>query len=205
MKHLAAYSVLALIGFLLGPIAGAAEPITIQSITAAGSACPEGTVSITIAPDNRSFSVLFDQALVQSSQDNPIENKLCELTIQSRVSAGWKFNLYSNDFRGFSQVDKSSVTFQRTSYYRLNLKNKWQLLKQSKKQFTTPFNDNYLINHKLKLEQPKVVRNEDHVETIKVQLQLVSRSSKQKQTSAQLALDSFDGMVEGSKDLCSHQ
>ncbi len=179
-----------------------ASPITVQSIVANGDGCPDGTASITLSPDQRSFSVLFDQALVQTSNSLEIENKTCELTIVSNVPAGWKFNMHATDYRGFSQVDPGSITFQRTSYYRLTSKDKWALFKRSKKEFSSDFNDNYIVSHGFKLEQPQKQRCTDHLETIKIQVQLVARSKPHRTTSAQLALDSVDGTVEGIKEVC---
>lgn len=181
------------------------SPITIHSISANGSACPEGSAAITLAPDHRSFSVLFDQAVAQSSSDNPSDDKICELTIVSKVPAGWKINLHTNDFRGFSQVDKGSQALQRTSYYQLTPRRTWTLLKRGKKAFKPGFNDNYTLTQKLPVAQWKKQVCQDHLETITVQIQLASWSRTHKSTMAQLALDSFDGSVEGVKHACHYQ
>ena len=180
------------------------SPVTIQSLSAAGAACPEGTVAITLAPDRRSFSVLFDQALVQSSPTEPLADKICEITIVSKVPAGWKLNLYSNDFRGFSQVEKGSQTFQRTSYYRLTPQRTWKLLRRGKKTFKPGFNNNYSLSHKLPVYQSSLQKCQDHFETITVQIQLASLSRTNKTGTAELALDSFDGGVQGLKHACNY-
>ncbi len=180
------------------------SPVSIQNVSVSGSGCPEGSAAIIISPDQTAFSVLLDQSIAQSDTQTPLTQKVCELTIVSKVPAGWKFNLHTTDFRGFSQVDPGSETFQRTSYYSLSQSQKWSLIRQSKKTFTPNFNDNYFIEHLLKTEQPRRVRCVDHLETIKVQVQLVARSNKKRTTSAQIALDSVDGIVEGTKEgVCS--
>lgn len=197
-----------LLPFLLGPslllsIAHAQPaPITIESITASGSGCPDNTAAITLAPDQRSFSVLFDHAMVESSNVQNVGEAVCELTIVNKVSAGWKMSLHTNDFRGFSQVDKGSRTFQRTSYYRLTPNNRWNLVRRNQRNFKPPFNDNFIIHHEVKFPQAPREKCVDHFETVTVQVQMVSFSNSNRTTSAQMALDSFDGAITGQKQTC---
>jgi hypothetical protein len=193
-----------LMGFFLSyTTANASEsPVTIQSISAHGNACPEGSVAITIAPDQRSFTVLFDQAVVESSIHSRIQQKTCSLTIVSHVPAGWLFNIHSNDTRGFSQVEKGSSAFHRTSYYQLTSEKRWLLIDRTFSNFKPTTNDNFLIHHKTRTLQPSRLRCKDHLETITVQIQVGALSLTRKPTSAQVALDSFDGTVEGSRHIC---
>lgn len=178
------------------------SPITIQNITAHGDACPEGSTSITLAPDQKSFTVLFDQALVESSIHSRFQHRTCSLTIVSHVPAGWLFNLHSDDSRGFYQVEKGSSAFQRTSYYQLTPEKRWILVNRTQSNFRPTTSDNFLIHNQTKTLQSSRVRCKDHLETVTVQIQIGAMSLTRKPTSAQIALDSFDGTVEGSRQIC---
>ncbi|MEY4615939.1 MAG: hypothetical protein RJB66_899 [Pseudomonadota bacterium] len=178
--------------------------VTIQSISTSGEGCPEGQTAVTIAPDQKSFSVLFDQLLTESNQQTPLSQKECYLTITSKVPAGWRYVFHADDYRGFAQSEKGSQSTLRLFYHWLNPKNRWVLIGKKQKQFNTNFNDNFTIHKDAKILQPQRHRCEEHLETVHIQIQMRSRSQTKMVTSSQMAIDSFDGRIEGLKQSCGY-
>jgi len=183
--------------FALGSSAVPTNPVTLDSISIQGPACPEGSASITIAPDQRSFSVLFDQATVQSNSQEPLADKYCEVTLVTNVPGGWRTNIYGQQLRGFSRVDPGSRAAQRLIYYKWTTKNRWKFIKATQTLFKKNEGEDFFISKKLKMTQRLPLRKTDHQEVTVVQIQLVAQSNTHKTTSAEVALDSFDGSVEG--------
>ncbi len=175
------------------------NPITIDNISANGSGCPDGTYTITIAPDQQTFSVLFDRATVFSNNSDKLDSKVCELTITANVPAGWGINKHTLDYRGFSQVDPGSKAFHRNIYYLLNSRKKWVHYGSKLKKFDSDFNDNYIFTNIFNIHQPLEHLCKARKEIIKIQMQITARSNSKSISSAQLAVDSIDGIIEGTR------
>jgi hypothetical protein len=71
----------------------------------AGSGCPQGTGSITLSPDNKQLSVLFDQFVVEAGKGTAVrQEKNCTLRIPVQVPAGFKASIVRIDYRGFNSI-----------------------------------------------------------------------------------------------------
>lgn len=68
-----------------------------------GSGCPAGTMSVAFAPDNLSFSILYDQfiAEVDSSQGLNRANIICDTYVPVSIPDGMQMEITRVDFRGF--------------------------------------------------------------------------------------------------------
>lgn len=69
---------------------------------AAGNGCPQGTMSVVFAPDNLSFSVLFDQFIAEAGGRQRRDNMSCTVTVPVEVPAGMQMEITRVDYRGFA-------------------------------------------------------------------------------------------------------
>lgn len=74
--------------------------------TARGSGCPAGTMRVAFAPDNLSFSVLFDQFVAEVGQGSRQRRDVmtCNVMIPVEIPAGMQMEITRVDFRGFVSV-----------------------------------------------------------------------------------------------------
>ena len=77
-----------------------------RQISYNGNGCPAGTASISLSPDNLTFSILFDKFLaeVTSSSLRPMDRKTCQVAIPITVPENMRVGITSVDYRGFSDV-----------------------------------------------------------------------------------------------------
>lgn len=82
-----------------------------------GSGCPKGSVSVAFAPDNLSFSVIYDKFVAGASGRKFFDYKTCSMVIPIRVPEGMKLSLTRVDYRGFvSLPDRTSFGYLRSLY-----------------------------------------------------------------------------------------
>jgi hypothetical protein len=89
---------------LISTFAFAAEPeFQVGKAWFAGSGCPKDTMSVTWAPDNLSFSVIFDQfvASVGPAEKKSFDRKSCNVIIPMTLPKGLSLVVEKVDFRGF--------------------------------------------------------------------------------------------------------
>jgi hypothetical protein len=75
-----------------------------------GTGCPQGTVSATLSPDQRSLSILFDQYIAQAG-GNTGQSRIaigCQLNIPFNVPAGYRVQVVKMDYRGFTSVPQGA-------------------------------------------------------------------------------------------------
>ena len=80
-----------------------AEAVELGRITSSGSGCPEGTVSATLAPDRKSFTVLLDQAQIEVGKSSGKSHAMqtCNLDIPIFSSPGKTWVIQRLDYRGY--------------------------------------------------------------------------------------------------------
>lgn len=119
MRHLI---ISLIIGMLSGP-ALADEPfpeagsVSISSFGANGTGCPEGSVAANISPDNRALTLLFDSYVIDSTEtESFINQKNCLINMSLKAPAGWRYALFSIDYRGFADLSQGASAHQETEY-----------------------------------------------------------------------------------------
>lgn len=76
-----------------------------RQITYSGSACPEGTVTVTMAPDNLSFSVFFDRFSSEVAPgQNGVDRKNCRIMVPLEIPEGMQLGITRTDYRGFAEL-----------------------------------------------------------------------------------------------------
>ncbi len=103
MKNIAAklFSVLALVASMNVQ----ADDIRLGIPGYGGPGCPAGTASVTLSPDQKSLSLIFDQFLVEAGGVNArVGRKSCNLAIPVHIPQGFSVSIISADYRGFTSV-----------------------------------------------------------------------------------------------------
>jgi hypothetical protein len=80
-----------------------------RQITYGGSGCPAGTVTVTMAPDNLSFSVFFDRfAMEVAPGQNGVDRKNCRILVPLQIPEGMQLGITRTDYRGFAELPARS-------------------------------------------------------------------------------------------------
>lgn len=71
-----------------------------------GTGCPTGTISVTLSPDNKALSLLFDQYQVQAggTSGRSFDRKSCNVAIPVHVPQGLSVSVLDVDYRGFNHL-----------------------------------------------------------------------------------------------------
>lgn len=82
----------------------------------AGTGCPNGSISATLSPDNRTLSVIFDNFSTEAMPAS-VDRKNCRLKIPVKVSPGFQVAIVKSDVRGFTSLPENSKTVVRTTHH----------------------------------------------------------------------------------------
>ena len=67
-----------------------------------GNGCPAGTASVTLSPDYKSLSLIFDQFIVEAGGANrSLERKSCSVAIPVHIPQGFSVSVINADYRGY--------------------------------------------------------------------------------------------------------
>jgi len=114
-----------------------------------GTGCPEGTVSVTLSPDQKSLSLLFDQYQLSVGGDTgkSFDRKSCNIAIPVHVPQGMSVSILKIDFRGFNHLPPSATSQFNVEYFFAGTKGP-----AFQKKFSGPLDEDYLINNELTAE-----------------------------------------------------
>jgi hypothetical protein len=75
-----------------------------------GSGCPQESASITLSPDKKSLSVIFDDYMVEAGGDTRkrIARKNCNLAIPVHVPQGYSMSIIDVDYRGYVSLPRKA-------------------------------------------------------------------------------------------------
>ncbi len=114
-----------------------------------GSGCPKNSVAITFAPDNLSFSVIYDKmvANLAAGDKRRQEIKACEIWIPVTLPSHSELSIDNIDYRGFVALPTAGHAAIHAGY------GFWPSVNQScqagghfTRKFAAPFMDEYLIS-----------------------------------------------------------
>lgn len=161
-----------------------------------GNGCPKGSVSIAFAPDNLSFSVLYDKmvANIAATDHRRNRHRACEILIPMTIPKNMALSLENIDYRGFAALPTNGRAVLQAAYgfwpsahgYRYD-GNHFQ------RKFKAPYMDEYQISTD--------AFDKDHKPTSacggRVYLRLGDHLhlQAQKGADAQITLDSVDGAL----------
>ncbi|MEU0882235.1 DUF4360 domain-containing protein [Lentzea sp. NPDC005914] len=93
--------------------------VTIDVVTVNGSGCPQGTVAVTMTPDNTAFHMVYSDyvALVGVGSRPTDSRKNCQLTLRVNAPQGYTYGISRVDYRGFVQLESGATGTERANYY----------------------------------------------------------------------------------------
>jgi len=66
-----------------------------------GTGCPANSASVTLSPDSKAISILFDQYVVEAGGAKSFDRKNCNIAIPVHVPQGYSVAVMAIDYRGF--------------------------------------------------------------------------------------------------------
>lgn len=114
-----------------------------------GTGCPDGTVSVTLSPDQKSLSLLFDQYQLSVGGDTgkSFDRKSCNIAIPVHVPQGLSVSILKIDFRGFNHLPQYATSQFNVEYFFAGTRGP-----SFQKKFSGPLDADYLINNELRAE-----------------------------------------------------
>lgn len=126
-----------------------ADDISLGAPGYGGTGCPAGTVSVTLSPDAKSLSLLFDeyQVAVGGETGKSFDRKSCNIAIPVHVPQGLSVSILKIDFRGFNHLPRSANSQFNVEYFFAGTKGP-----TFQRKFRGPLDEDYLINNELVAE-----------------------------------------------------
>ncbi len=142
-------SILLLSAMMLSAPVFAADDISLGTPGYGGTGCPAGTVSVTLSPDAKSLSLLFDQyqVAVGGQTGKSFDRKSCNIAIPVHVPQGLSVSILKIDFRGFNQLPQSATSQFNVEYFFAGTRGP-----SYQRKFRGPIAEDYLINNELAVQ-----------------------------------------------------
>jgi hypothetical protein len=115
--------ILKLIVFLLAGLwllsVNAADDISLGYPGYGGNGCPAGSASVTLSPDQKSLSLIFDQFMVEvgNSVGKKMDRKSCNIAIPVHVPQGISLSIVDVDYRGFNSLPSGATSRFSAEYF----------------------------------------------------------------------------------------
>ncbi|WP_186645577.1 DUF4360 domain-containing protein [Fluviispira vulneris] len=110
-----------------------------------GTGCPAGTARAAVSPDLKSFTMIFDEYVVEAQGSNSITRKNCQILVNFDFPQGWSYSLVRLDYRGFYSLSAGATAKQQSLYYFQGGLQQGRLYTQ----FTGPTQGDYTISDTL--------------------------------------------------------
>ena len=82
-----------------------------------GSGCPAGSARAVVAPDLKSFTMIFDNYIVNANGSNAMDRKNCQILVNLEFPQGWSYSIARMDYRGFYNISAGAYGTQQALYY----------------------------------------------------------------------------------------
>lgn len=111
-----------------------------------GSGCPSGTASVTLSPDQKSLSIIFDEFLVEAgaSSGKRMNRKNCNLAIPVHVPQGLSISVIDVDYRGFVSLPSGTMAQFNAEYFFAGMRGP-----RFTKRFSGALDQDYLLTNTL--------------------------------------------------------
>ncbi len=169
----------------------------------AGNGCPDGTMRVAFAPDNLSFSILFDNFVteLQPASNAKMARMSCNLIVPIQLPEGMQMQITRVDYRGFVELPAGTRATLNSS---LSYGGEGNRLRFNFN-FNGPTSDNYVVSSDVLTSNSTQSRddgNENHGDSeglpcggaisLKIQNQL-SLATQTSGVAAMATIDSIDG------------
>jgi len=82
-----------------------------------GNGCPSGSASVTLSPDQKSLSIIFDQFIVETDDYKRLDRKSCNIAIPVKVPQGYSISIIEADYRGFVSLPRGAQARLTAEYF----------------------------------------------------------------------------------------
>lgn len=82
-----------------------------------GTGCPAGSARAVVAPDLKSFTMIFDKYIVNAAGSNAMDRKNCQILVNLNFPQGWTYSIARMDYRGFYNISAGASGSQQALYY----------------------------------------------------------------------------------------
>lgn len=113
-----------------------------------GTGCPAGSASVSLSPDSKAISILFDQYVVEAGGAKSFDRKNCNIAIPVQVPNGYSVAVMAIDYRGFIGLTAGARATLSVNYF---LAGQGRGVSTSKT-FQGAVSDNYLKSDRLGIE-----------------------------------------------------
>ncbi|WP_341720081.1 DUF4360 domain-containing protein [Micromonospora sp. FIMYZ51] len=119
------------------------DQVVIDLVAMAGSGCRPGTADVAVSPDNKAFTTIYSDYLVQAGPGISVTEgrRNCQLNVLVHVPNGYTFAIVKVDYRGYGLLNRGAVANQLANYY-------FQGMTQTtttNHRIAAPLDDNWLI------------------------------------------------------------
>jgi hypothetical protein len=140
---------LAIAALLAGSVvatAAHADDIALGTPGYGGTGCPDGSASVTLSPDQKSLSILFDNYVVEAggSTNKAFDRKSCNIAIPVHVPQGLSVSVIAIDYRGYNNIPTGGKTTFNVEYFFAGMQGP-----TFSKSFNGPLDKDYLIQNQL--------------------------------------------------------
>jgi Domain of unknown function (DUF4360) len=113
-----------------------------------GNGCPAGSVSVTLSPDAKALSLLFDdyQVAVGGTTGKVLDRKSCNVAIPVHVPQGLSVSILEVDYRGFNYLPPLATSQFNVEYFFAGSQGP-----SFRRTFTGPLESDYLIQNALQV------------------------------------------------------
>lgn len=104
---------------MAAPASAQGDSITLGVPGYGGTGCPEGTVSSTLSPDQKSLSLIFDtyQVSAGGTTGRSFDRKSCNVAIPVHVPQGESVSILAVDYRGFNHLAPQAASQFNVEYF----------------------------------------------------------------------------------------
>jgi hypothetical protein len=126
-----------------------ADDIAVGIPSYGGTGCPAGSASVTLSPDAKSLSILFDSFTTEAGgmTGKSVDRKSCNIAIPVHVPQGYSLSVFQIDYRGFNALPQGARSQFNVEYFFAGFTGP-----RYTKSFWGPQNQDYLINNRLMAE-----------------------------------------------------
>jgi hypothetical protein len=84
-----------------------------------GNGCPAGSASVTLSPDAKSLSIIFDQFITEAGPNvgKTLDRKACNIAIPVHVPQGYSISIIAVDYRGFVSLPRNATARLQAEYF----------------------------------------------------------------------------------------
>ncbi|HEY8278364.1 MAG TPA: DUF4360 domain-containing protein [Bdellovibrionota bacterium] len=94
-----------------------ADGIRLGDPSYGGTGCPGGSASVSLSPDQKAISILFDQYVVEAGGSKSFDRKNCNIAVPVHVPQGYSVAVMAIDYRGFVQLPRGARANLMVNYF----------------------------------------------------------------------------------------